>query len=398
MAGPLAGIRILDLSAVLMGPSATQLLGDMGADVIKIEPPDGDTTRRIGPGRSPTMGSNFLNMNRSKRSVVLDLKNPASRDVMHRLIERADVLVLNIRPQAARRIGLDHDSVRAVNPRIVYCALTGFGSDGPYAGQPAYDDLIQGLAALPALYAQSAGEPHYVPTPIADRVAGLHAVVAILGALMHRERSGEGQAVEVPMFETVAHTVLADQIYGHTFVPPIGEPGYPRVLSPQRHPYRTSDGWLCILVYNDKHWRDFFNLIGRGDLLADPRFGSMRGRNEHIDELYGMLARALAGKTTAQWLELLAKADIPAGPMNTLHNLIDDPHLARKDFFQQVEHPTEGSIRSMRVPTRWSATPPEPARLAPNLGEHGDEVLRELGYSGEEIVSLRERGVLGAAH
>src|ERR1043166_1445790 len=395
MPGPLEGFRIVDLSSVLMGPSATQTLGDMGADVIKVEPPTGDTTRRIGPGRSDTMGSNFLNMNRSKRSIALDLKHPRSREVLARLIANADVLIHNIRPRAVERLGLGYADVSALNPQIVYCALTGFGSGGPYAGQPAYDDLIQGLAALPSLYQQCSGFPRYVPTPIADRVAGLNAVIAVVGALLHRQRTGVGQAVEVPMFESVAHVVLADHMYGRTFVPPFGAPGYTRVLSPSRHPYQTLDGWICVLIYNDRHWQSFFQLTERDDLASDPRFGNMRSRNDHIDELYGILAETLRARTTAEWLALLQSVDIPAGPMNSLDSLMDDAHLAAVDFFQTVEHPTEGSINTMRTPITWSKTQPQPDRPPPNLGEHGSEVLRENGFSALEIESLMAAGVLG---
>ena len=396
MPGPLEGIRIIDLSSVLMGPSATQVLGDMGADVIKIEPPSGDTTRRIGPGRSDSMGSNFLNMNRSKRSVVLDLKHPRSRDVLARLIAGADVIVHNIRPQAAQRLGLSYANVAAINGKIVYCALTGFGSGGPYSGQPAYDDLIQGLAALPALYACCGDMPRYVPTPVADRVAGLNAVIAITAALLHRERTGEGQAVEVPMFESVAQMVLADHSYGRTFVPPLGAAGYNRVLSPSRHPYQTTDGWVCVLIYNDRQWQNFFRLVGRKDMAADPRYASMRDRNEHIDALYSMVAETLRSGSTAHWIEALQSVEIPAGPMNTLDSLIDDPHLAAVGFFETTEHPTEGNIRTIRLPMTWSKSAARPHRPAPNLGEHGTEVLRESGFGADEIEALVVAGVLGA--
>ena len=396
MAGPLEGFRIIDLSSVLMGPSATQVLGDMGADVIKIEPPAGDTTRRIGPGRSDSMGSNFLNMNRSKRSVVLDLKHPLSRGVIARLITGADVIVHNIRPKAAQRLGLSYADVAAINGKIVYCALTGFGSGGPYSGQPAYDDLIQGLAALPALYARCGDMPRYVPTPVADRVAGLNAVIAITAALLHRERTGEGQAVEVPMFESVAQMVLADHSYGRTFAPPLGAAGYNRVLSPSRHPYQTADGWVCVLIYNDRQWRNFFHLVGREDMAADPRYASMRGRNEHIDALYGMVAETLRSRSTGHWIEALQSVDIPAGPMNTLDSLLDDPHLAAVGFFETMEHPTEGSIRTIRLPMTWSKSFARPHRPAPNLGEHGAEVLRESGFGADEIEALVATGALGA--
>lgn len=396
MAGPLAGIRIVDLSSVLMGPAATQMLGDMGAEVIKVEALEGDTTRRIGPGRSPEMGSNFLHMNRSKRSVAIDLKHPLSRPVLRRLLQWADVLVHNIRPEAARRLGLGEEDLLREHPRLVLCLLTGFGTDGPYAGQPAYDDLIQGLAGLPSLYARCADVPRYVPTPIADRMAGLHAVVAITGALLHRARTGEGQRVEVPMFETLCQVVLADHLHGQSFVPALGPTGYGRVLSPRRHPYRTADGWICVLIYNDRQWQAFFRLVGRAELAGDPRYATMRARNEHIDELYGMVETALQGHGTAHWLAAFADADIPAGPMNSLDDLLDDPHLQAVDFFQVTEHPTEGTIRTMRMPITWSRSPSEPGRPAPRLGEHSRQVLAELGLSAAEIEALVAEGALRA--
>ena len=395
MPGPLEGIRLVDLSSVLMGPSATQMLGDMGAEVIKVEPPTGDTTRRIGPGRSDSMGSNFLNMNRSKRSLALDLKHRRSREVLARLVARADVLIHNIRPQAAQRLGLVYEDLAALNPQIIYCALTGFGSKGPYAGQPAYDDLIQGLAGLPALYARCGDMPRYVPTPIADRVAGLNAVIAVTSALLHRERNGEGQAVEVPMFESMAQVVLADHMFGRTFVPPLGEAGYGRILSPSRHPYRTADGWLCVLIYNDRQWQSFFRLVGREDMAVDPRYASMRGRNEHIDDLYAMVAQTLTSRTTAEWIAALQSVDIPAGQMNTLDSLMDDPHLAAVGFFETTDHPSEGLINTLRLPATWSKSEPRPTRPAPNLGEHDREILGESGFSSEEIDSLLSDRVVG---
>lgn len=392
MAGPLSGVRIVDLSTVLMGPSATHYLGELGADVIKIESFTGDTTRAVGPGRSPAMGSNFLNMNRGKRSLALDLKHPAGRAVLDRLLSKADVFVHNIRAEPARRLRIRYDDLASINPRLIYCALTGFGSEGPYAGQPAYDDLIQGLAGLPALFERSSGFPRYVPTPIADRVGGLNAVIAITTALFYRQVTGKGQEVEVPMFESMVHTVMSDHLYGATFEPPLGEAGYNRVLSSSRHPYATADGWLCVLIYNDKHWDSFFRLIERDDLRADPRFKDMRSRNAHIDELYGLVADTLATKTTREWIEQLRSADIPAGPMNTLNMLIDDPHLNAVGFFSRIEHPTEGRINAIRTPIRWSESIPEAVRPAPRLGEHCDEVLQEYGYSAEEIDHLTASG------
>jgi len=396
MAGPLNGIRVLDLSSVLMGPSATQALAEMGASVIKVESLTGDTTRKIGPSaRTDSMGSNFLNMNRGKRSIALDLKHPLGVKTLRQLLAQADVLIHNIRPQAAARLGLSYEAVAAIKPDIVYCALNGFGSTGPYAGQSAYDDIIQGLAGLPALGAQSGQAPRYVPTPIADRVAGLQAVIAVTGALLHRERTGEGQLVEVPMFESMAHVVLSDHLYGRTFVPARGEAGYTRVLSPSRHPYQTADGYVCVLIYTDRHWAAFFDLVGRPDLAEDPRYATMRARNMNIDMLYGFVAETLARKTTEAWLTAFRSVDIPAGPMNTLDTLIDDPHLNAVGFFEEIDHPSEGRLRALRAPVSWSRSHPESLCAAPNLGEHGLAILREAGLSEPEIAALYDAGVLG---
>ncbi|HYH19552.1 MAG TPA: CoA transferase [Azospirillum sp.] len=399
MSGPLNGVRILDLTTVLMGPYATQILGELGADVIKVEPPQGDTVRGIGPMRHPGMGAIFLHANRAKRSIALDLKQPDGRQALLDLARTADVLIYNVRPQAMARLGLSYAEVAAVNPRIVYVGLFGYGQDGPYAAKPAYDDLIQGAVGIPTLFAASTGgEPRYVPATMVDRTVGLHAVYAVTAALFHRERTGQGQAVDVPMFETMTHFVQGDHMGGATFEPAAGPTGYPRLLAPQRRPYRTSDGYICALIYNDKQWRSFFELIGRPDVLdGDPRFADMDSRTRHIDELYGFVAEYLATRTTAEWMEALTRADIPVMRLHTLDSLLEDPHLTATGFFSVVEHPREGSIRSMAVPTRWSATPPAVERQAPALGEHSAEVLREAGYDDATIAALAERGVIREA-
>jgi len=383
--GPLAGFRILDLSSVLMGPYATQLLGDLGADVVKVEAPEGDILRRIGPGRSKGMGGMFLTGNRSKRSIVLDLKRPAGRDALLRLAGHADVLVTNIRPAAMERLDLSYEAVAAANPAIVYVSLFGYGQEGPYAARPAYDDLIQGATGLPALTALASGaEPRYVPVTLADRVVGLHASTAILSALLHRSRTGVGQRVDVPMFETMAGFVLGDHLSGLVFDPPLDEGGYARLLAPDRRPYETLDG----------HWHRFFNLVGRPEMLEDPRFADHGARTRHIRAIYVEVADILRTRTTAEWLRLLQGADIPCSPLNGIHELLVDPHLNQVGFFEMVDHPTEGRIRTMRIPTIWSATPPEPACQAPNLGEHGPQLLAEAGCAAEEIAAWIQDGAL----
>ncbi|MCA6122636.1 CoA transferase [Bradyrhizobium sp. WSM 1704] len=392
--GPLQGIKVVDMTTVLMGPYATQMLGDYGADVIKVESPDGDVTRQIGPTRHPGMGPVFLNTNRSKRSVCLDLKKPAGREAVLRLIAKADVLVYNVRPQAMARLQLGYDVVAKVNPRLIYAGVFGFGQEGPYAAKPAYDDLIQGATALPALMAQTAdGVPRYVPNALVDRIVGLTAVGAICASLVHRDRTGQGQRVDIPMFETMAGFVMGDHMGGLTYDPPLDRGGYARHLSPDRRPYKTLDGYICVIVYNDKQWENFFTATGRDDLRSDPKFATFAGRAGNIDVVYAELARILQTKTTAEWNAILEQADVPVMPMHDLGSLLQDPHMVATGMFPVVEHPTEGRIRSMKASARWSETRAEPSRLAPRLGEHSAEVLREAGFSDEEIAAMVRDGV-----
>jgi crotonobetainyl-CoA:carnitine CoA-transferase CaiB-like acyl-CoA transferase len=393
--GPLEGVKVIDMTSVLMGPYATQTLGDYGADVIKVESPEGDITRQIGPARHSDMGPIFLNANRSKRSISLDLKKPAGRDALLRLAATADVLVYNVRPQAMARLKLDYESVAAVNPRIVYAGMFGFGQDGPYAAKPAYDDLLQGGSGLSHLIARAGdGTPRYVPTALADRVVGLSAVGAILASLLHRDRSGQGQRVDIPMFETMVGFVMGDHLGGLTFEPPLDQGGYARQMSPDRRPYRTSDGYISVIVYNDKQWNSFFDVTGRDDLRADPMFATFAGRLANIDIVYGELGRIFATRPTAEWMKLLVDADIPTMPVHDLLSILHDPHLVETNFFPITEHPTEGAIRSMRVATAWSETPATPSRLAPGLGEQSREILSEAGFKPEEIAQLLNDNVV----
>lgn len=393
--GPLQGVKVIDMTSVLMGPYATQTLGDYGADVIKVESPEGDITRQIGPARHSDMGPIFLNANRSKRSISLDLKKPAGRDALLRLAATADVLVYNVRPQAMARLKLDYESVAAVNPRIVYAGMFGFGQDGPYAAKPAYDDLLQGGSGLSHLIARAGdGTPRYVPTALADRVVGLSAVGAILASLLHRDRTGQGQRVDIPMFETMVGFVMGDHLGGLTFEPPLDQGGYARQMSPDRRPYRTSDGYISVIVYNDKQWNSFFDVTGRDDLRADPIFATFAGRLANIDIVYGELGRIFATRPTAEWMKLLVDADIPTMPVHDLLSILHDPHLVETNFFPITEHPTEGAIRSMRVATAWSETPATPSRLAPGLGEQSREILSEAGFKPEEIAQLLNDNVV----
>jgi crotonobetainyl-CoA:carnitine CoA-transferase CaiB-like acyl-CoA transferase len=391
--GPLQGIKVIDMTTVLMGPYAAQMLGDYGADVIKVESTDGDVTRQIGPTRHPGMGPVFLNTNRSKRSISLDLKKPTGRDAALRLIASADVLIYNVRPQAMARLQLGYDVVSKLNPRLIYAGVFGFGQDGPYAAKAAYDDLIQGATALPALMAQTGdGVPRYVPNALVDRIVGLTAVGAICASIVHRDRTGRGQRLDIPMFETMAGFVMGDHMGGLTYEPPLDKGGYARHLARDRRPYKTSDGYICVIIYNDKQWNNFFVATGREDLRHHPKFATFAARAANIDAVYGELARVLETRSTAEWTELRDKADVPVMPMHDLESILQDPHLAAANFFPVVDHPTEGAIRSMKVSATWSETPAEPMRLAPRLNEHGAEILREAGYSADEIAALVRDG------
>ena len=399
MSGPLAGIRIIDLTTVILGPYATQKLGDLGADVIKVESAEGDNMRHSAPMKHAGMGHIFLHLNRNKRSIVLDLKQPAGRAAMLKLCATADVLIYNVRPQAMARLKLTYDDVRAANPEIIYVGAYGFSQDGPYAAKPAYDDLIQGMVALPSVIAQAGGDrPRFVPSTVADRITGLNAVNAVTTALFQRERTGRGQAVEVTMFESLTEFVLSDHMGGKTFEPPLGPMGYPRLLAEHRNPYATSDGYLCLLVYNDKQWRNFFRIIGCEAMFEqDPRYSSQANRSQHFAECYAFVASHIKTRTSAEWLRLLTAADIPVMPLNSLEDLLADQHLNQTGFFSLIEHPSEGTLRSMGATSRWSQTPPDPPRPAPRLGEHSAEVLREAGYTAAEIDAMIASGITQVA-
>ena len=394
MSGPLEGVRVIDLTSVVLGPYATQILGDLGADVIKIESPEGDNMRHASPMRHAGMGHVFLHVNRNKRSIVLDLKRAEGREALLTLAATADVLVYNVRPQAMARLKLTYADVRAVNEKIIYVGAYGFRQDGPYAAKPAYDDIIQGMVALPSI-AKLAGadRPRYAPSTVADRITGLNTVNAVTAALFYRERTGNGQAVEVPMFESLTQFVLGEHMGGATFDPPIGPMGQPRLLAEHRNPYETKDGYLCLLIYNDKQWRNFFRLIGREEMFEeDERFSTQANRSRHYHEAYEFVAEHIRTRTSAEWLKVLTDADIPVMPLNSLESLLADEHLNQIGFFSLDEHPTEGRVRTMGVPSTWSASPPTDMRPAPLLGEHTVEVLREAGYPDAQIQALLDSG------
>jgi crotonobetainyl-CoA:carnitine CoA-transferase CaiB-like acyl-CoA transferase len=397
MSGPLEGVRILDLTTVVMGPYATQILADLGADVVKVEPPEGDVMRHAWPFRHPGMGHIFLNANRNKRSIVLDLKKKEALQACLALAKGADVLVYNIRPQAMARLQLSYEEVKAVNPRIIYVGCFGYSQRGPYAAKAAYDDLIQGAAGLPwLLHKQGAAEPRYAPIIVADRSVGQQVASAVSAALYYREKSGRGQRVDVPMFEHLLQIVLGEHLGGYTFDPQEGEPGYARMLAPDRRPYQTRDGYVCALIYNDKQWKAYFDVLGNPPQAADPRFANQEVRSRNYDTAYAFVAEQMKRRTTAEWIEALERADIPVQRMNSLADIVADPHLAATGFFATREHPSEGTIRSMAVPSEWSESPPAYRRHAPRLGEHTREVLREAGLSDEHIASLLASGAAKA--
>jgi crotonobetainyl-CoA:carnitine CoA-transferase CaiB-like acyl-CoA transferase len=379
MAGPLLGLKVLDLTAVLMGPFATQILADLGADVIKVEPPEGDTVRYIGPSRNRGMSSNFVHVNRNKRSVALDLKRPQAREAVLDIARGADVFVTNTRPAAMTRLGLDYPAVSQVNSSIIYVSLVGYGQQGPYASRAAYDDMIQAACAIPSLIAQvSDGAPHYIPLAIADRVVGQAAATAILAATIHRMRTGRGQAVEIPMFETMLPYVLSEHLSGLSYEPPIDGPGYKRLLAPSRQAYATLDGHVCTVVYTDRQWASFFTLVGQPERCkTDPRLVNIAERTRHIEQLYREVGEHLKKGPTAYWVEALEKADIPVMPLHTLESLLHDPHLETVGFFKRVNHPTEGPMLEMPPLGHWSDSIPLVRRPAPRLGEHNQEILVE---------------------
>jgi len=397
MPGPLDGVRVLDLTTVVMGPYATQILADLGADVIKVEPPEGDVMRYAWPARHNGMGHIFLNANRNKRAIALDLKQGAAREALLALARDADVLVYNIRPQAMARLKLAYEDLRAVNPRIIYVGGFGYSQRGPYAAKAAYDDLIQGAAGIPwLLKKQGADLPRYAPVIIADRTVGLHIANAVCAALYARERTGKGQRVDVPMFESLLQTVLGEHLGGYTFVPQSGEPGYARMLAKDRRPYQTADGYVCALIYNDKQWRAFSELIGKPELMKSEKFSSQEARSRNYDTAYALVDDEMRRRTTGEWIAALEAADIPVQRMNSLSDIVHDPHLAAIDYLRVVEHPSEGSIRSMAVPSEWSETVPQYRRHAPRFGEHTREVLLEAGLSDSAIDAMIASGAARA--
>jgi crotonobetainyl-CoA:carnitine CoA-transferase CaiB-like acyl-CoA transferase len=393
--GPLEGVRIVDLTSVVVGPLATQILADHGADVIKVESKSGDLVRTMnGKSVTPGMGAKFLHLNRNKRSIVLDLKQPAGHAVLMKLVARADVMIWNVRPPAMARLKLAYEDVRAVNPGIIYCGMFGFGQDGRYRDKPAYDTIIQGSGGMAALHHRAMGEPRFVPMVVADKVVGLIAVQMIAMALYRRAKTGEGCSIEIPMFENLVKFVLEEHMYLRTFDPPLGGTGDPRLLDPLGKPIPTKDGWICISANTNDQAFAFFDAVGRPELKTDPRFSSVPARFAHVKEYFEIRIEALKSKTTAEWLQIFDTADVPAMPYHTLDSVLEDPHLKDVEFFEMREHPTEGRTRNMRLPNKWSCGTRRDWSPAPKLGQQSIEILRELGYEDAEIDALVASGVI----
>ena len=390
--GPLQGVRVVDLTSVVLGPYATRILADMGADVIKVETPSGDQTRHYRPMRSDGMAGYYMNLNRNKRSVSLDLKRPEGMRALMKLVAGAQVFVHNMRQQAADRLGVGYAAVREVNPDIVYCAAVGFGSTGPYAAKAAYDDVIQAGSGLASLSARVEGDPSYAPTVLCDKITGQAVAYAVLGALYQQARGGGGQALEVPMLETAVEFALVEHLHAATFEPPLGEHGFGRVLSRYRKPFRTADGFMCILPYSDQNWQDFFQFTGRGDFQGDPRFASLADRAPHIDRLYALVEEEAPQHTNAEWIAFCDRVSIPCMPVHALEDLASDAHLQAVGMFQAKVHPTEGPYRLVRSPITFGGSTFEVRHHAPRLGENTREVLREAGVSEEDIDALVSSG------
>lgn len=378
MPGPLSGVKIIDLTSVGMGPYATQILGDMGADVIKVETAQGDMFRHAAPSVHPGMSAAYLQLNRNKRSIVLDLKLPADLAVLKTLLRDADILVSNIRAQSMRRLGLSYEDLQRDNPRLIYCGVYGFSEAGPYAGKPAFDDIIQAMSGVAGIQGRGAGrEPAYVNAVIADKTTGLTAVYAMTMALYEREKSGMGQAIEVPMFETMVSFNLIEHMAGATFSGSGIPMGYERVLSESRKPYRTLDGYIGLLPYTTGQWRRFFELSEHPEHAEQERFMDPAQRAHHIGEMYELLAAIVAQRSTQEWMQLLASADIPMAPVASLEDLLEDPHLQATSFFETHEHPTEGPVTMPGIPVRFSRTPGSIRRLPPNLDQDGTAIRQE---------------------
>jgi crotonobetainyl-CoA:carnitine CoA-transferase CaiB-like acyl-CoA transferase len=386
--GALQGIRIIDVTSTVVGPCATQILGAHGADVVRIEPPEGDQLRNLGPSRHEGMAAMFLGMNRNKRSIVLDLKTPEGGAALRKLVSGADVFVHNMRPNAAQRLGISYADLAPGNPRLVYASASGYRPDGPNRDLPAFDDIIQGASGTSGLFMRAGDEARYAPFIIADKVIGYILASSIGFALFERERSGAGQEVQVPMFEAMVEFNLLEHFWGRTFDPPMGTPGYARIFTPERKPFRTKDGFICVTATTDKQWERLFTAIGRPELAQDPRFAKMAQRTFHFDKAYVFLNEAMLARTTAQWIAIFTEVDLPNGPANSLDDLFDSSYLKEGGFFHHYEHPSEGRLVTANPAVSYSRTPAGMHRPPPRLGEHTREVLEQAGFSQEQIAAV----------
>lgn len=393
---PLANVRVVEMGTVVLGPYAAQLLAELGATVIKVEPLAGDPTRDLGHAEHAGMASLFLNCNRGKQSIAIDVRRPEGREVLERIVAGVDVFLHNTRMDSAERLGIGYDALAAVNPRLIYCATYGYGGAGRGAKRPAYDDIIQAGCGVAALRGAIDGTPAYSSTIIADKTTALFVVVGILGALMQRAQDGRGRQLEVPMLETMAHFVSIEHLNGLTWQEPKAASGYTRLLSPHRRPYRTKDGWMAVMPYSEKQWHVFFVAAGRNDVLEDPRFADAASRARNVAALYKAVADTMPTRTSAEWTEILTKADIPFGPVNTLEDLVADGHMQDVGFWHEAEHPTEGLLRVPSFPVRDGGPRGDatPVTGAPALGEHTRALMAEAGYADEAIDALAEGGVV----
>jgi len=390
MSGPLKGLKIIELTSVVLGPWAAQILADMGAEVIKVEAPFGDSNRQLGASRNPNMAALYLSNNRNKRSLVLDLKQASARDALLTIIKDCDVFLHNNRPQVMTKLKLEYNDIKSVNENIIYCGTYGYSKDGPYGEKGALDDSIQAASGIAALNELVLGEPRYLPTVVADKTTAITVVYSILAALFHRERTGSGQEVEVPMFETMVSFVMAEHIWGEVFEPPLGKAGYTRLMSHHRKPYKTKDGYIAVLPYMNNHWKTFCEKAERQDLIEDDRFKNLSSRVENIDDTYSETGKILSTKTTQEWLDIFADTKVPVIVVNSLDDLFTDPHLEAVGFWQDFDHPTEGKLKMPGFPAKFSKTPASIRKHAPNFGEHSLEILAEAGIDEETIKQMIE--------
>ena len=385
MSGPLSGLKVLELTSVVLGPWAAQIIADMGADVIKIEAPFGDSNRQLGASKNPGMAALYLSNNRNKRSLVLDLKQESARDALLAIVKDCDVFLHNNRPQVMTKLRLEYEDIKSVNENIIYCGTYGYSKDGPYGEKGALDDSIQAVSGVAALNELVLGEPRYLPTVVADKTTAITVVYSILAALFHRERSGVGQEIEVPMFETMVSFVMAEHIWGEVFEPKLGEAGYTRLMSHHRKPYKTKDGYIAVLPYMNNHWKTFCEKAEREDLIEDERFKDLSSRVKNIDDTYSETGKILATKTTQEWLDIFTGTKVPVIVVNSLEDLFHDPHLEAVEFWKSFDHPTEGQLKMPGFPSKFSKTPASIRKHAPKLGEHSKEILAEAGIDEETI-------------